>query len=160
MKTNTIHHKWIYRGVIAILLYLLFTAYRRPPKMITTTQTKTDTIYVDRPYKEIVIKEVIKPQKVYVYKRDTVFREKIIKDTLFTGLSLTNEKASIHSITPMGITNINTYDLPPFESLTIDYEGKLAITPKKEKKGKKTWNTIKYVGIFIGGVFIGSKLNK
>ncbi len=154
-----LNNKWFYISVILILLFVLFSGIREPRTLVTTI-TKTDTVYINRPYKKIVIKEIIKPQKVYVYKRDTVFREKIIHDTLFTALLLKDNKAKIHTLTPLGIPNINEYTLPDFNALTIDYKGRLDIKPTKHPNRKRTWNTIKHVGIFVGGVLIGSQLNK
>lgn len=147
-------------GVIAttILLYLFWTegCFRSR----TSPAIQTDTIYVNRPYKEIVIKEVEieKPVTVYVYKTDTVYRERIEKDTLITSIELTPKLAKIHTITPAGLPMINEYPLPEYRKIKIDHEGNMKV--KRKKRHKRFWRRMERVGIFIGGVFLGSKLSK
>lgn len=155
-----LNNKWFYISVILILLFLLFTGFGRQPKTLITTITKTDTIYVDKPYKEIVIKEVVKPKNVYVYKTDTIFREKIIRDTLFVGLDLTKRRAKIHTLAPNGTPYLNEYPLMEYERLYIDYEGNLQIQPIKYPNRKRNLKILKDVGIFVGGVLIGGQLQK
>ena len=118
---------------------------------------KTDTIYVNRPYQEIVIKEVIKPNKVNIYKTDTLIREKLIHDTLFLAMELNQNTAKIHIITPEGIPMIKQHQLPKFESLKLDHQGNLEMKPKRKSR-KKLWRNLERIGIAIGGFYLGSKL--
>lgn len=160
INKQLLNNKWFYVSIIIILLFVLFSGINRTPEYITTTVTKTDTVYINKPYKEIVLKEIVKPKTVYVYKTDTIFREKIIHDTLFIGLELTKQKADIHTLTPIGTSFVNEYKIPDFKSLSIDYKGNLQIEPIKHPNRKKTWRTIGDISIFIGGVLIGNQLAK
>jgi hypothetical protein len=155
--------KYIIIGVvITILLCLPFYVGGVFHTTQRITTVKTDTIFVNKPYKVVEIKkEVIeKPVKVYVYKTDTVFRQQIEKDTLIGAIQISKKKAKIHTLTPNGIPNINTYKLPPFESLTMDYKGNLQITPIKHPRQKKTLQTIGAITLFVGGVILGTQLGE
>ena len=147
-------------GVTAtvILLYLFWTGGCFRSR--TSPAIQTDTIYVNRPYKEIVIKEVEieKPVKVYVYKTDTVYRERIEKDTLITSIELTPKLAKIHTITPKGLPMINEYPLPEYREIKIDHEGNMQV--KRKKKRRKFWRGVERIGIFVGGVVLGNRLLK
>lgn len=116
---------------------------------------KTDTIYVNKPYKEIVIKEVEiqKPVKVFVYKTDTVYRQKLEKDTLISAVKIEPNKATIHTITPKGIPLVKEYPLVDFKKLTINHEGGLKQSRKK-KRHKKMWRLVERISIFSLGYFI------
>ena len=117
---------------------------------------KTDTIYVKKPYKEIVIKEVEieKPVKVFVYKSDTVYRQKLENDTLISVVQIEPRKATIHTITPKGIPLVKEFVLDDFKNLTIDHEGHLKQISKKKKKRLKR---IKMILLFLCGVIVGSE---
>lgn len=153
-----LNNKWFYIAVILILLFLLFSGFGRQSKTLITTITKTDTVFVNKPYKQLVIKEVIKPKKVYVYKTDTIYRERIIRDKLIVGLQLRKNSAELHTLTPDGIPNINQYLLPEFEQISIDHKGNLQIQPVKHPNRKRNLQILKNVGIFVGGVLIGVKI--
>ena len=146
-------------GVLAsgILLHLFWAEgclHSTVPPLILT-----DTVYVDKPYKQIVIKEVEveKPVKVYMYKTDTVYRERIEKDTLITSVELTPKLAKIHTITPEGLPLIAEFPLPEYRDIKIDHEGNMEV--KRKRKQRKFWRRIERVGLFIGGMIVGSKLS-
>ncbi len=120
---------------------------------------KTDTINVNKPYKEIVIKEVIKPHKIYIHKTDTLIREKLIHDTLFLAMELDQNTAKIHIITPEGIPMIKQHQLPEFQYLKLDHEGNLEIKPKRKSR-KKLWRNLERIGIGITTFYIGWKIKK
>jgi len=146
-------------GVLAsgILLYLFWAEgclHSTAPRLI-----RTDTVYVDKPYKEIVIKEVEveKPVKVYVYKTDTVYRDRIERDKLITSVELTPKLAKIHTITPEGLPLIAEYPLPEYKDIKIDHEGNMEV--KRKRRRRKFWRRMGRVGIFVGGIVWGSKLS-
>ena len=118
---------------------------------------KTDTIYVNTPYKEIVIKEVLKPHKIYIHKTDTLIREKLIHDTLFLAMELDQNTAKIHIITPEGIPIIKQHQLPEFESLKLDHEGNLEINPKRKSR-KKLWRNLERIGIVLTTYYLTIKV--
>ena len=121
---------------------------------------KTDTVYVNKPYKEIVIKEVEieKPVKVLIYKTDTVFRQKLERDTLISGVKLNLDKATIHSITPNGVPLVKVYSLKQFSEAKIDHKGNLKVSRKKNRHKALRRNLNRAV-IFIGGFIIGRNFN-
>ncbi len=122
---------------------------------------KTDTIYVKKPYKEVVIKEIEiqKPVKVYVYKTDTLYRQKLEKDTLISAIQIELKKATIHTITPTGIPLVKQYPLDDFKDLTINHQGDLKQSIK-QKKMRRLRMSIERSVILAVGIFIGNKVFK
>ena len=143
---------------IAILLSLSWTKGCLWSENSPSVQT--DTIYVNKPYKEIVIQEVEveKPVKVFVYRTDTVYRERIELDTLITSVQITPRVAKIHTITPEGLPMIKEYPLPQFREIIIDHQGNMKV--KRKKRRRKFWRTMERVGIFAGGILIGKRLTQ
>ncbi len=144
---------WIGLGLATLLWLMLFVKTWKNSSEVNS-HIITDTIYVDRPYKEIVIQKIEVPKKVFVYKTDTVFRKQIEKDTLITALEITPTIAKIHTITPKGLPIVQEYPLPEYRELKINPRGYLQM---KKKKHKKFWKRTGQVGIFIGG-FITANL--
>ena len=121
---------------------------------------KTDTIYVKKPYKKVVIKEVEieKPVKVFIYKTDTLYRQKLEKDTLISAIHIQPKKATIHTITPTGIPLVKQYPLNNFKQLTINHQGDLKQT--KRRKGHKLLRNIERAGIALISFYLGSKVSR
>jgi len=147
-------------GVIAAVLFFCFGPLDGCVKNQVNHPTTTDTIYVDKSYQEIVIKEVevIRPTTVYVYKTDTVFRQQLEKDTLISGIEITPKIAKVHTITPKGLPLVKEYPLLPYKHISLDYEGNMSIKQKKHPKRRKFFKQLGQIGIFIGGVLLGKEL--
>ena len=92
-------------------------------------------------------------------KTDTVFREALEQDTLIASIELNRKIARIHTITPLGIPLIKEYELPQFRQIRIDHEGNLAVTPKKQRRNK-FWRNLERIGVFVGGIYLGSQFIK
>ena len=120
---------------------------------------KTDTIYVNKPYKEVVIKqvEIQKPVKVFVYKTDTLYRQRLEKDTLISAVYIESKKATIHTITPKGTPLVRRYPLEDHKNITINHQGDLQQI-KKKKRREKLWRNLERTTIFISGLYLGSKI--
>ncbi|MCB0396839.1 MAG: hypothetical protein KDD36_09310 [Flavobacteriales bacterium] len=138
--------------ILTLAVWLLFLkgCYHQEPERIT----RTDTVYVNKPYKEVKVKYVEKSVKVLVYKTDTVYRKRIEKDTLITSVEITSKLAKIHTITPAGLPVINEYPLPEFREIRMDHQGNMQV---KKKKHRRFWRVMEKVGLFAGGIMIGRK---
>ena len=125
-------------GIITMIWLWLFFLKSSITQYQQVEVIKTDTIYVKKPYKQVVIKEVEieKPVKVFVYKTDTLYRQKLEKDTLLSAISIEPKKATIHTITPKGIPLVKKYPLDDFRTLTINHKGDLKQIQKKKKVQK------------------------
>lgn len=144
--------KYLFLGIaLAFLFELFFSSKGYFDKEIIITQT--DTIYIDKPYKVEVIKEVEIPVKVVVYQTDTIYREKLEKDTLITFVSISPKVAEIHTLTPTGKPSIAHYPVQDFTQLNINHKGKV-----KTKRKKQFWRNLERIGLFIGGVFVGKNI--
>jgi hypothetical protein len=140
----------------ATVIWLILPVKNWNNSSTANSQIITDTIYVDRPYMEVVVQKIEVPKKVFVYLTDSVFREGIEKDTLITGLEITPSLAQIHTITPKGLSIIREYPLPKYRELKIDHQGQLRV---KRKKHKKFWKRAGQIGLFLSG-FIASELTR
>ena len=139
-------------GIITMIWLWLFFLKGSITQYQQVEVIKTDTIYVKKPYKQVVIKdvEIEKPVKVFIYKTDTIYRKKLEKDTLISAVQIEPKKATIHTVTPKGIPLVKEFPLAEFRKLTIDYEGNLKV--EKRKKMKKRINKII---LFSIGVVLG-----
>lgn len=124
---------------------------------------KTDTVIISKPYEVIKIqKEYLeKPVKVYVYKRDTIFRKEKENSTIITAVNI-KESGFLKPITTIKIDKIDTMGilyrdefryLKPRE-IKIDHLGNLQI----KQRHNITNRSLKIFGIVsisaIGGYFI------
>ena len=136
-------------GIITMIWLWLFFLKGSIIQYQQVEVVKTDTIYVKKPYKEVVIKEVEieKPVKVFVYKTDTLYRQKLEKNTLISAIQIEPKKATIHRITPTGIPLVKQYPLDNFKQLIINHQGDVK---QEKKKRKKLRRNIKRLGILIG----------
>ena len=143
-----------------VLLWLfLFPKGCTESQKYATTTVITDTVYIDKPYKEIVIKEIIKPKKIYIYQIDTIYRKQIEKDTLITSVQLMPKLARVHSISPKGIPSIAEYPLDDVKTVEIDHKGNAEIKKRKYPKLRRAFKRAGQVLIFAGGVWVGKLLN-
>jgi hypothetical protein len=125
-----------------------------------------DTVFVNKPYKVIEIqKEFIeRPVKVYVYKRDTVFRKEIEKSDIILGVDVKRknifssmETIKIDKISPEGIIMSNEYQEPAMREIKIDELGNMQVKKKRFTKLKRI------AGIVIvgaAGFIIGKEVSK
>ena len=151
--------KYFVFGVIGSLaiIYILF-AKGCVSNNITTTIVQTDTVFIDKPYKVIELKEVEKPIKVTIYKTDTIYRDQLIQDTLITFIEIQPKLAKVHTLTPQGLPLIKDYPLPPtFQKIQINHQGDVNITSKKIKH-QKFWRNAERIGLVLGGVWLGNTI--
>ncbi len=143
----------------AIAYFFLFTRGCLAPEPILMT-VRPDTVYIDKPYKEIEIKEIEVeiPTKVYIYQTDTIYRKVIEKDTLISSIQFTPKLLKVHTITPKGTPLIKDYPLLNYKRFSLDHEGRLAIRKEKHPKRKKLLKTLGKVGLFVGGFYLGKEV--
>ena len=139
----------------ALLTILLFFKGCFPQQPVVLTQT--DTVFINKPYKKLVIKTVEKPVKVFVYKTDTVFRKIIEKDTLITGVEFNQKMAKIHTITPKGLPLISEYPVLNYRSFAINHKGEIAFKKRKHSKRKKLLRILSHTAAFACGVWLAGK---
>jgi len=146
-------------GIITMIWLWLFFLKGSITQFQQVEVVKTDTIYVKKPYKQVVIKEVEieKPVKVFVYETDTIYRQKLEKDILISAIYIQPKKATIHSITRTGIPLVKQYPLDNFKQLTINHQGEVK---QEKKKRKKLRRKIKVLGIIIGTFCLSTLLLK
>lgn len=98
----------------------------------------TDTFYVKQPYKVEVLKEVEKPVKIYIYRTDTVLREKIEhadlilkveykRNFLYKDLSF----LKVDKISKQGVITSNYYNAANAKGIKIFADGKTEVQKRK-----------------------------
>lgn len=150
--------KYFVFGVVGslVMVYILF-AKGCVSHNVPTTIVQTDTVYIDKPYNVIELKEIEKPIKVTIYKTDTIYHDQLIQDTLITFIEIQPKLAKVHTLTPQGLPLIKDYPLPlAFQKIQINHQGDLNITSKKIKH-RKFWRNAERIGLIVGGLWLGSK---
>ena len=125
---------------------------------------KTDSVYTNRPYELKEIENIQKPNKVVVYQVDTLIRNQVEKDTIITGVTITENQLSIEKITPKGLIFIDTYNLKfdDIKKVEINNKGQLQVINKKPlfRFFKKQAKWVVPVGLILVGVIIGGAVSK
>lgn len=143
-------------GVLsALALYFLLDSKGVLPRKRVYI-TSTDTIYIDKPYKEIEIKRVEVPVRVTLYKTDTIYRQRIEKDTLISAIEITPWMAKVHTLSPIGVSSIKHYPLHDAQKLRINHKGQIQIEKPKKHKRKNRLRTLTYISLFLGGCILAS----
>lgn len=115
-----------------------------------------DTVYVKVPYKIIEVKrEYIEiPKKVVVYKVDTIFRARIEKDTLITGVNIKPFMVEVHKITPDGVPLVDRHDKDLYANLVVDHKGNLEKKKERERKRKNRLKNFIIMTAFVVGAIL------
>lgn len=153
---------------LGIMVYL-FSIRKEPQPFIQYRQvaTKPDTVYLKtkptvKELKKVVTKYV--PKTVTIYKRDTILRDSIIKDTLNLGSTITTGKVIQNQITPEGRLIVTDYTIPDRHTeITIDREGFLQVKVDsaaiiKEDRRQRRNKRLRIAGavvIFVAGIIVG-----
>jgi hypothetical protein len=142
--------------IISLLALLLFKIIS--DKNTPTIEYVTDTVYIEKNIPVIEIKEVVKPQVVKIYIRDSLAREAAENGNIITGIESKKKKLNIHTIQPNGIPSIAEYNIPHLPAFKIDGQGRVEFSQKELKKIKrrqqwrKIGNTALIAGAFVVGV--------
>jgi hypothetical protein len=125
-------------------------------KALANLGHKTDTVYVSKPYEVIKIEKqfIEKPIKVYVYKRDTLYRKELENSTLISAIDI-KQSGLFNPLTTIKIDKIDTLGLLfrdefTFKNprqITIDHLGNLQVK-------QNNFNRFKTLKI-IGGIAVG-----
>jgi hypothetical protein len=157
MNTQTLKFCAILNVAILLGIFLIQKSCQlNRLKALTSNGHKTDTVYVSKPYEVIKIeKEYIeKPIKVYVYKRDTLYRKQLENSTLISAIDI-KQSGLFNPLTSIKIDKIDTlgllfrdeFNFKNPRQITIDHLGNLQVKEKKMNRSK----TLK----IIGGIAVG-----
>lgn len=141
-------------GITAAIVLLFFFRECSPSQPQLQRQlTKEDTIQKNKPARVIEAGQPLQPQKVFVYVRDTIWRNRSEKADIITGVKFKDNRVMIQRITPDALPLENSYIVPvSLPSMEIDQAGNLAFNDKKEKR-KKFWRKVG-TGLAVGGAFV------
>lgn len=145
-----------YIGIITILVLLCMILISRCENNRLTKKLSEykgpDTVYIKKPYKVEIIKEVEKPYKVEVYRVDTVLRNTVENQDLILKVQYKRnflfkdlDYLKVDKITKQGFITSNTYRVGDAKQITVVNDGKAEIKQRK----------IKPKHVLIGGAIIG-----
>lgn len=165
-------------AVLVVVAYAFFVCLTYAPQWLgwnkgprPVERVITDTVYVPVPYQDTVYVPVEKqtlPNKITIYKEDTVRRKRLEKDTLVTGIRIAPGKMEVEKLAPLGTTLVSEFKgIPEYATIAMDASGHVSITadPDAVKKAKckrflkKAWNTAKTVGIVAAAIIIVKKVD-
>lgn len=88
---------------------------------------KTDTVYSKQPYKIDTLKIKSPPEKVIIFKVDTVIREIVERDTLILSIRNKRKKIEVDRIAPNGLIQTEVHKLGFLNTYSINHKGNVKI---------------------------------
>jgi len=118
----------IIAGVIAFILGMSSVNVK------TVEVPKTDTIYAKQPYKIDTLKIKSPPEKVIIYKHDTLLRERIVKDTVIVSIRKRANRLEVDRISTNGMIQTEVHKLGFMNTYSINHKGNVKIKRYKAAK--------------------------
>lgn len=119
-------------SIIAAIFALLFAF--QTVKVKTVEVPKVDTVYSKQPYKIDTLKIKSPPEKVIIFKVDTVIRESIIRDTLILSIRNKQRRVEVDRIAPNGLIQTEIHKLGFLNTYSINHKGNVKIKRYKVAK--------------------------
>lgn len=95
---------------------------------------KVDTVYSKQPYKIDTLKIKSPPEKVIIYKTDTVIRERVERDTLILSIRNKQKRVEVDRIAPNGLIQTEIHKLGFMNTYSINHNGNVKIKRYKAAK--------------------------
>jgi len=118
----------IIAGVVAFILGMSTV------KVKIVEVPKTDTIYAKQPYKIDTLRVKSPPEKVIIYKHDTVIREIVERDTLILSIRNKKKRIEVDRIAPNGLIQTEVHKLGFLNTYSINHKGNVKIKRYKAAK--------------------------
>ena len=96
-------------------------------KVKTIEVSKTDTVYSKQPYKIDTLKIKSPPEKVIIYKHDTLIRKVVERDTLILSIRNKKKRIEVDRISPNGLIQTEVHKLGFFNTYSINHKGNVKI---------------------------------
>lgn len=113
--------------IIAAVFALLFALQTLNVKVKIVEVPKVDTVYAKQPYKIDTLKIKSPPEKVIIFKVDTVIRERVEKDTLILSIRNKRKKIEVDRIAPNGLIQTEVHKLGFLNTYSINHKGNVKI---------------------------------
>lgn len=113
--------------IIAGIFAIAFGLQTLHVRTVTVEVPKTDTIYAKQPYKIDTLKIKSPPEKVIIYKHDTLLRERIVKDTVIVSIRKRANRLEVDRISTNGMIQTETHKLGFWTGYSINHKGNVKI---------------------------------
>lgn len=114
-------------SAIAFVFALLFAYQTLNVKVKIVEVPKVDTVYAKQPYKIDTLKIKSPPEKVIIFKVDTVIRERVERDTLILSIRNKRKKIEVDRIAPNGLIQTEVHKLGFLNTYSINNKGNVKI---------------------------------
>ena len=121
-------------SVIAFVFASLFAYQTLNVKIKTVEVPKVDTVYAKQPYKIDTLKIKSPPEKVIIFKTDTVIREVLERDTLILSIRNKKKRIEVDRIAPNGLIQTEVHKLGFMNTYSINHKGNVKIKRYKVAK--------------------------
>ena len=141
--------------ILTIIITTIITKSCSGGSIIPKEIIKNDTLYINTPYKRDTIIKQTPPEKVIIYKTDTLLRKEVEKDTIILNVNKTPRFLNVTKIDTSGKIFKNYYRTPFMSTYKIDNDGRVKI---------KKYRLLKIgIGVAVGigaGLIIKNKIKK
>lgn len=126
--------------------------------------TTVDTVGYVIKSKPIPKQDVVVPATRTVGKSDTAARKKAERSKIVTSVVRRSDFLDITTIDIQGVSQIETYAIPPEIDFQVDSSGTVGVDPKAERKARRrhTWGKIGRTAVLVGvgvvGVLLGRRI--
>jgi len=121
-------------SIIAGIFAALFAWQTLQVRTITVEVPKTDTIYAKQPYKIDTLKIKSLPEKVIIYKHDTLIRKVVERDTLILSIRKRLNRLEVDRISTNGMIQTERHKLGFWTGYSINHKGNVRIRRYKALK--------------------------
>jgi len=118
--------------ILAAIFAALFALQTVKVKIIEVP--KTDTIYAKQPYKIDTLKIKSPPEKVIIYKHDTLIRKVVERDTLILSIRKRLNRLEVDRISTNGMIQTESHKLGFWTGYSINHKGNVRIKRHKVLK--------------------------
>ena len=121
-------------SIFAAIFAIAFGFQTLHVKTVIVEVPKVDTVYAKQPYKIDTLKIKSPPEKVIIFKTDTVIREVLERDTLILSIRNKKKRIEVDRIAPNGLIQTEVHKLGFMNTYSINHKGNVKIKRYKVAK--------------------------
>ena len=121
-------------SIFAAIFAIAFGFQTLHVKTVIVEVPKVDTVYAKQPYKIDTLKIKSPPEKIIIFKTDTIIRNLVETDTLILSIRNKQKRIEVDRIAPNGLIQTEVHKLGFLNTYSINHKGNVKIKRYKAAK--------------------------